>query len=225
MKPADIDKFQMLLTEVMAYYGKNTSPFMMTIFWNAFQNFDFEQFQRAIQRHCTDPESGQFAPKVADIVRIISGTMTDRAAIAWGKVFDAIQRVGMYQDVAFDDSAIHAAIEDVGGWVKICQTKNEDVSYLQHRFCNSYKAYVNRGSFDYPRVLIGDRSPDSFYHQRGIAPPKPMLIGNPKLALTVYQRGNSDSAGNKSITTFKSIENLISRAQANLSDTTFLDAA
>lgn len=209
MKNTDLAKFKVLLTEVMSYYEKNTSPFMLTLYWDAFNNFDFEQVRKALNQHCIDPESGRFAPKVADIVKILAGTVTDRSALAWGKFYDAMSRVGCYQDVAFDDPAIHAAAEDIGGWHKACTTPSKDVSYLQHQFCNSYKAYVNKGKFDYPKVLVGIRSPDSVYRMSGLNPPKPVLIGDAKVAMNVYLNGNSYSVGNKAITSFQSIEKLV----------------
>ena len=68
------------------------------------------------------------------LVRQLAGTATDRAMLAWGKAIDAASRVGAYTDVVFDDPAIHAAIEDMGGWPKFCRGDVKDLSYLQHRF-------------------------------------------------------------------------------------------
>jgi hypothetical protein len=109
--------------------------------------------------------------------------------LAWGKVMDAMQSVGAYTDVVFDDPAIHAAIEDLGGWPKVCRGELKDLSYLQHRFTESHRAYTGRGVFEYPRVLIGDRSPDAAYAKRGLPPPKPAVVGNPDAALHVYANG------------------------------------
>jgi hypothetical protein len=52
-------------------------------------------------------------PKPADIVRNLQGTASDRSLIAWGKLLEAMRRVGAYRSVAFDDGAIHAAVEDM----------------------------------------------------------------------------------------------------------------
>jgi hypothetical protein len=136
-----------------------------------------------------NPDTGRFAPKVADIVRLLEGTTEDKAALAWGKALDAAQRVGSYSDVVFDDPAIHAAIEDVGGWPKFCRAETKDLGYLQHRFCESYRAYAERGAFDYPRKLGGDRSPDDVYRMRGLEPPNPVPIGDPEKARAVYKLG------------------------------------
>jgi hypothetical protein len=191
MRTNERPKFAQLLTDVMAYYGKDTSVFMLDLWWQACQNFDLGQVQKALNTHAMDAERGVYAPKVADIVRVLQGTTTDRAALAWGKVMGAMGSVGAYQDVIFDDAAIHAAIADCGGWVKMCRGDISELSYLQHRFCQSHKAYVERGSFDYPRQLSGDRSPDSEYLKYGRPLPRPAIVGDPLRAQQVHQAGGA----------------------------------
>lgn len=198
MQPNDRAEFARLLTDVMAYYRQDCSPFVLGLWWNACQSFDMDQLSRALTRHATDPERGQFAPKVADIVRILSGTVSDRANLAWGKAHEAMGAVGAYTDVVFDDPAIHAVIEDMGGWPKVCRGEIKDLSYAQHRFCEAYRAYAGRGTFDYPRRLMGDRSPDVEYEKKGLPMPRPALIGDPVKAQAVFDGGNL--AGKTAIT-------------------------
>jgi hypothetical protein len=178
-----------VVSDVMGYYKQDASEFTLKVWWEACKGYDLEQVSKALTAHAIDPDRGQFAPKVADIVRQISGTKTDRAALAWGKVFEAMQRVGQYQDVVFDDPAIHAVIMDIGGWPRICQTNESEISYLQHRFCEAHRAYTGRGEFDYPRVLIGLRSADHEYKNRGLPLPEPVLIGSSEKARHVYLAG------------------------------------
>lgn len=191
MRSTEKAQFAELISDVMGYYGKDASPFMLSLWWDACQNFEFDQIAKALNRHAMDAERGQFAPKVADIVRVLAGTTSDRAAIAWGKVLGAISAVGAYQDVVFDDPAIHAAIADCGGWPKVCRGDMSELSYLQHRFCQSHKAYTERGKFDYPRQLSGDRSPDSEYEKFGRPIPKPALVGDADRCRLVLQNGGA----------------------------------
>jgi hypothetical protein len=87
--------------------------------------------------------------------------------------------IGAYSDVDFGDSATHAAIRDMGGWPKLCRTDTKELSYLQHRFCELYKAHDGRG--EAVPALMGDRSPNELYLRQGMQPPTPKLIagGNP----------------------------------------------
>ena len=197
-------EFGQLVTDVLAYYRQDASRFVLDLWWNACRPFDFQQVQKAMQRHATDPEHGQFAPKVADLVRILAGTTTARASLAWGKVLEAMSAVGAYTDVVFDDPAIHAAAEDMGGWPKMCRTETKELGHLQHRFMQSYRAYTERGQFDFPKRLGGDRSPDSEYEKAGLKLPRPALIGNPERAKQVYQQGGNG----KTAITFQSIQSL-----------------
>lgn len=183
--------FGRLVTDVHAYYKQACSRFVLDLWWATFQSNELEIVQKAMTAHAQDPERGQFCPKVADIIRIVAGTTTDRAALAWGKAYEAMGSVGAYQDVVFDDPAIHAAIDDLGGWCKVCRGEAAELSYLQHRFCQSYRAYVGRGQYEYPRRLMGDRSPDSEYEKKGLPLPRPVLIGAPDRCKSVYEGGSA----------------------------------
>lgn len=190
MQQSDFPKLAKMVTEALAYYRQDVSEFTLHVWTQACQPYTLEQVSKALTAHVTDAERGQFAPKVADIVRVLSGTTTDRAALAWGKVLGAMSAVGAYSDVVFDDPAIHAAIEDCGGWVKVCRGEMAELSYLQHRFCQAHKAYVGRGAFEYQRRLAGDRSPDSDYLKKGLPLPRPAIVGNPESARAVYEVGS-----------------------------------
>lgn len=195
MNHEDKKAFARLLTDALAFYGKDVTLFSLDVWWEACQPFEFSLVRRAFTRHAMDAERGQFAPKPADLVRQLSGTSSERAALAWGRAIDEAARIGAYTDVAFDDPAIHATIEDLGGWPKFCRGEVKDLSYLQHRFCESYKAYAGRGEFDFPRVLHGDRSPDEMYLRRGLPAPRPVLIGDPVKAKLVMQGGRAGGRG------------------------------
>lgn len=187
-----------LVADALAYYRQDASAYTLQVWWSACQPYTMEQVRKALTAHATDPERGQFAPKVADMVRVLAGTSTDRAALAWGKTLEAMGSVGAYTDVVFDDPAIHAAIEDLGGWPKVCRTEAKELGYLQHRFCESHRAYTSRGQFEYPRRLMGDRSPDHEYQRFGRPLPRPALVGDREKAKAVFLGGNV--AGKTAIT-------------------------
>lgn len=198
MQQSDFLEFSDLITNALAYYRQDASKFTLSLWWQACQRFDLEQVSKALTAHALDAEHGQYAPKVADIVRILAGTHTDRAQLAWGKTLEAMSSVGAYTDVIFDDPAIHAAVEDLGGWPKVCRTETAELGYLQHRFCESHRAYTGRGQFAYPRRLMGDRSPDFEYEKKGLTAPNPALVGDLEKCRLVYQVGQC--AGKTAIT-------------------------
>lgn len=180
MNQAEKHDFYALVADALGYWKQDVSEFALQVWWNGCQPFEFEDVSRALSQHATDPDKGQFAPKVADIVRILGGTKTDRSLREWGRVHEAMSRIGAYTDVDFQDPATHAAIRDMGGWPKLCRTETDQLSYLQHRFCELYKAYDGR---EVEQILLaGDRSPDEMYRKRGLKPPEPVKIpgANPK---------------------------------------------
>ena len=176
MRIEEKQNFYAMLVDVMSYYKQDTSEFMLSIFWDACKDLEFEQVVKAFNAHAKDPDKGQFAPKVADIVRLLQGTKVDRSLLAWNRVYDAMCRVGAYSDVDFGDKAIHAAVNDCGGWPKMCRTDMDELSYLQHRFCKSYQAFSIRDDVEAPPVLIGEHA-KSDYAKYGLTAPQPVKLG------------------------------------------------
>lgn len=155
MQASDRKAFAALISDALAFYKQGTTPFSLSVWWEACQPFELEQVNKALVSHTMDPDHGRFAPMPADIVRVLQGTRVDRAAVAWGKVYDRIRRVGQYATVTFDDPAIHATVTDLGGWPALCQTKLDDLPFLQQRFQKTYMTFVGRECFVYPERLAG----------------------------------------------------------------------
>ncbi|RZJ12190.1 MAG: hypothetical protein EOP39_04330 [Rubrivivax sp.] len=192
MQQPDIPKFLEILAGVHDFYGKELSDFSGQVWIEAMKPFDLEQVTKALSAHVVNTERGQFMPKPSEVVKQLQGTQTDRALIAWGKVSAALSDVGAYSDVVFDDPLIHLCVTDHGGWPKFCRTTYEEQSYLQHRFCESYRAYASRGvPTDYPARLTGVGSGADDYAKRGMQPPKPRLVGDRAAALRVLSGGSA----------------------------------
>lgn len=182
-------EFKDLITSVLAFYRQDVSAFALGVWWAACSPFDIEQVRQALNAHAIDAERGQFAPKPADIVRALQGTRTEQARLAWGKAFDAMQQVGAYQSVTFDDPVIHLVIEDLGGWQKVCRSTMDELGYLEHRFCEAYRAHAGRPLGEYPSRLLGEFECINRHEGRKVAPP--MLVGNPQRAAEVLRLGGA----------------------------------
>ena len=190
MVETDKKPFAELIAGVFAYHRTPVTPAVISVYWRGCQRYSLEQVTQALDALTADAEAGKFVPKIGDIARVLQGTQTDRAMLAWGKVMGAMSDVGAYTDVVFDDPLIHLSITDHGGWPKFCRTTYEEQSYLQHRFCESYRAYAARGvPTDYPARLTGVGSGADDYAKRGMQPPKPRLVGDRALALQVLAGG------------------------------------
>jgi hypothetical protein len=187
MQAADKPAFQALLSDAMAFYRQDVSKFALSVWWQACQRFGLDQVTKAMTAHAMDPERGMFAPKPADIVRQLHGTHGDRALMAWAKVHEAFGYVGAYKSVAFDDPAIHAAIDDMGGWPAVARSTVDELPFTQRRFCDTYRAYSIRPGFAYPPSLPGEYELQNRVDGRPVA--LPMLVGDTARCAAVMSGG------------------------------------
>src|SRR5262249_10206529 len=127
----------------------------LELYWNTLQPFEWTDVKAAFQMHLTDPDTGQYFPKPADVVRHVHGNSETQALKAWSKVDEASHAVGCYASVVFDDPIIHVVIEDMGGWIRLCQTLLKDLPFRANEFKKYYAGYVNHPPSHYPKQLLG----------------------------------------------------------------------
>jgi hypothetical protein len=193
MQAKDGDVFAGMLAAVAAIYGREMTPEVTAIYFAALAPYDLAAVRQAFDRHVKNPDSGQFMPKPADLIRMLGGTTADSAMAAWTKVERAIRRVGGGNDVVFDDPVIHRAIEDMGGWMKLCAVLEEELPFRAKEFQNYYRGYVaRREQPEYPRVLVGMYS--TYNSARGYASAPPVLIGDVEACRKVMQIGRDGPA-------------------------------
>ena len=194
MQRTESNELSRFLSEALAFWRVDLSRFTLFVWRQACAPFTTEQVRKAFAAHATDPQRGMFAPRVADIVRALQGTHGDRSLIAWGKTLEAMARVGAWRDVVFDDPVIHAVVQDLGGWVKLCRMPSKDIGYVQHRFCQAYQAYANVEHLTYPALLAGDCSPPGDYRRYGLPEPQVVHIGDRAQTARVLAGGSASKA-------------------------------
>jgi hypothetical protein len=155
MRRTDRKSFIEALAAVYALYRVDLSPAVTEIWWRALQPYEIEQVQEALGRHSVNPDTGQFVPKPADVVKILEGTTSDSAILAWAKVTEAVRRFGSWDSVQFDDFIIHKVISDLGGWPELCATGAKEWDFKAKAFQAAYRAYRNRPSAEFPKHLPG----------------------------------------------------------------------
>ena len=159
MQEADRAAFAEMISGVYEFYGKaaSVSEFALQVWWQAMQQFDLVAVREALGRHAMNPDSGQFLPRPADVVRMMQGSTQDSALTALTKLETAISSVGSWGTVAFDDALIHVVVEEMGGWISICAHAAKEWEFrLKKEFCDRYRAYKARGEVPpYGPVLMG----------------------------------------------------------------------
>lgn len=189
MHATDRAAFGRLLHSVYAYYRQQCSEFALQVWWQAMQQYDLETVRETLGRHATNPDNGQFLPKVADVVKLIQGSTLDAAQLAWTKVLNAIASVGTYETVCFDDPIINAVLSDMGGWILLGQVDVEELPFKAREFEQRYRGYKTRGGASaYPRSLPGIF--DQGNGAQGYGLREPVLIGDTEKARLVYTQGD-----------------------------------
>ena len=191
MRIEEFEQFRDGVVGVMAFYGKDVSTFALDVWWNALKGFDLSAIREAFNRHLMNPDSGQFPPKPADIVRMLGGGTQDKALRAWAKVDKAIRQVGTYSSVAFDDKLIHRVLHEMGGWIGLGTKHEDEWPFVAKEFENRYRGYAMRGENpEYPPVLIGLAEANN--RKEGFEAPLPVLIGNAERAQLVMLGGSNE---------------------------------
>ena len=98
-------------------------------------------------------------PQIAEILQYASGTteneLEDRIVIAKRMLKNAIVRCGSYGSVEFEDKSIHAVIDALDGWQKLCSMNSDELEkFLTFEFSKIYKAYA-RNKYQVSDYYIG----------------------------------------------------------------------
>lgn len=188
----DARRFAGALKACMDLYGRPLTADVLDLYARALARFETEDVLRALEIHLLDPDVGQFPPKPADIVRRIQGSNTTGAARAWARVVDAVRIVGAWRTVIFDDPLIHACISQMGGWIKICQMREDEAPFRGKDFERLYLGYKQQGTIpQFPAKLIGRAEAGNV--ERGLPVDPAVLIGEPERAKLVHQAGRERS--------------------------------
>ena len=142
LQPNDKAEFSRVLNSVSALYRVELSPDVVELWWAVLADYDLAGIKQALTKHLRNPDTGQYMPKPADAIKFMSGTTQDAALLAWAKVHRAVRQVSSYSDVVFDDPIIHAVLQDMGGWIRLCEMLETDVPFRAKEFDNRYRAYA-----------------------------------------------------------------------------------
>jgi len=188
MQQNDYDDFFALMEATAQLYGKSMTATVVELWFRALDGYDLAAVREGIGRHIQNPDTGQFMPKPADVVRLMQGTTQDSAMLAWSKVDKALRTVGVYTSVVFDDPIIHAVLADMGGWIALGNKGEKEWPFVANEFEKRYRAYKRQSEIEYyPPVLIGVAQAENTLENFPTS--EPVLIGDKALALKTRQFG------------------------------------
>lgn len=191
MQPEDAERLFDALDAAAEVTGKDLTPEGKEMYFRTLEDQLIEDVERAVYHHMRNTDAGAFMPKPADILRHIEGDSESAALSAWHKVLQALERVGSGQSVVFDDPAIHACIDQMGGWMELGRRVTEkEEPFFRQQFVKLYRA--KRGDPGrYPAKLIGYIEAQNRRDGFGDRVDPPRLIGNQDKAQRVLANGMS----------------------------------
>lgn len=175
MNSQDRDAFGKMLAMLGEYYSKEITENLLEIYWQGLERFDIQDVRRAFNKHVANADTGQFMPKIADVVKFIEGNKDTAAMEAWSTVARAIREHGVYKTVVFNDEIIHEVITEMGGWPVIGMITDEELPFRIKEFERRYQACLLRGVDNPPAQLTGIFDIENF--KKGEKPFEPVMIG------------------------------------------------
>lgn len=158
MNEQDKKQFQVLMIGAGETYNKEITKPLLQIYFGALKDFEMESVTKAFNDHLVDVEHGTFFPKPADIVRLINKnkpSVEEKARLAWMAIIGEIGRTGVYQTLELDDKMGLAALENVGGWRKLCLSNQKNLPWIEKEFIAAYQTFEKTPVEMLPKSLPG----------------------------------------------------------------------
>ena len=162
MQEQDKAAFRDMMMAAGEVYGREITKPLLQMHFAALAHASIEQVQNAMMAHMQNPDSGQFFPKPADLIKQMTGTtkqqdavIEDRAAIAWACIEQDIRRIGSYGTLKLDDKQAMAAVKAMGGWQSICQTETGKMEWKRKEFIRMYETFERTPLEALPSSLPG----------------------------------------------------------------------
>ncbi len=191
MQDQDKDAFTEIMMAAGEVYSKAITVPMIKMYFAALGQVSIEQMHGAMMAHMQNPDSGQFFPKPADLIKQMTGTtkqqeaiIEDRAAIAWACIERDIRRIGSYGTLKLDDKQAMAAVKAMGGWQSICQTETSKMEWKRKEFIRMYETFERMPMEALPISLPG-RIEMSEVRKSG-----PVALNNLALGIAKWRNGN-----------------------------------
>lgn len=162
MQDQDKVAFRDMMMAAGEVYGREITKPLLQMYFAALAQAGIEQVKNAMMDHMKNPDTGQFFPKPADLIKQMTGTtkqqdaaIEDRAAVAWACIERGIRRVGSYGTLKLEDKQALATVKAMGGWQSICQTETSKMEWKRKEFIRMYETFERMPLEALPSSLPG----------------------------------------------------------------------
>lgn len=161
MSNKNFQQFLEMITAMAEIYGKKLSPPAIKLYWQILKPYPIEKINQAAANILTGRKYSTF-PLPADFMEYVNpqASLEEKSALAVEAVLDKMEYKGAFYSVIFDDPIIHAAIERLGGWIRLCaeigKMQPRELPFWKKEFCRIYSALAKIPNLrDIPSRLIG----------------------------------------------------------------------
>lgn len=146
MKPSDREKFLEIVVGFAELKGKQLSAPALELYWNAMQAWSIEDFNAAAAHLIS---TCKFMPTPADFHQLRkAGRMTAGEAWAMAKSswWTGNRNVvtGEYSGSSSGDDLVDLTVRMIGGYTVLARSTDEQLGFLERRFCEHYEALEDR---------------------------------------------------------------------------------
>lgn len=134
-------EFAKPFTLLCEMYNREASQLLAEGYYLVLECLTKNEFESAIKQVLSSRKYSSL-PLPADILEAVHGNPEDKAILALKMVEDAIKEHGAYKSVSFDDKIALTCIENLGGWITICQMELKDWEWKKKEFITLYKALM-----------------------------------------------------------------------------------
>jgi Domain of unknown function (DUF6475) len=206
-------EFVPLFSMLCEVYNREWTKMLSSAYFLVLQDLTKEEFEKAIKSVLAGRKYSTM-PLPADFLEAANGNPEEVAIIALNFVIKAIGRVGIYQSVDFQDAKIHATIEAMGGWQKICLLTHDEWKFASKEFVSTFKALLNR-NVNPAQILVGQCDQHNIF--RGvISSPQDVVVVENELYSQVANHSKPALTFEKSVGQKKmqsNLANLVSHAK------------
>jgi len=135
--------FMQLIGDLWEGMGRKDPPgnTLLKMWYITLRNMTPDQLGRAIVRYLEEKSDEYCTPKLLLQLGGVTAADDTASVTAWDEVISEIKRIGGYQTPRFSDSRTAATIRHLGGWIRVCDTDQEELhKWTRQHFLKTFNA-------------------------------------------------------------------------------------
>jgi hypothetical protein len=135
--------FMQLIGDLWEGMGRKDPPgnTLLKMWYITLRKMTPDQLGRAIVRYLEEKSDEYCTPKLLLELGGVTSAGDTAAIEAWDDVVKEISRVGAYQTPRFRDVRTAAVIQNLGGWIRVCDTKPDELhKWTRQTFLKTFAA-------------------------------------------------------------------------------------